>query len=698
MAEFKHYLWSLAILPLMAACSSDAPNGGGTDGDKDTREGVYMTVNINPNGKLTRSQTNGNNSSDSGTEIGSNAENRVKSVLIVLADPTTNGYIASSLIKATDDPSNPLPDMTVDGEKVYQAHAKFSKTAMSAYYGLYDEEGVERSVDVYIYCNPMQSLVDAFEGLDPNKTEWVNWSYDGTGSNSLSELWSTENGFIMTNVSKAKRYLPANMDDWSFYSSESSPFDLSGINNPGLLSQVDNSSDNGGGTIEVRRMAARFDFRDGSQMNVANGNGAPGVPFTYNTILDENNQPIVQLEIVNMSLVNLLNSEYYLGRVSNNGMETNSQLLGYEKKWTFNSNGTPVAGSGNYVVSRYASKKGAGEGINSNYTQYFKYPFFGPDNKVQIGMDENGTNWDVKYVSDLCKDGNPMDDYNNASDYYVWRYVTENTIPAPGGNYNLQNNGQTTGVVFKAKMKGTTFLRDSNDPWDQKLYTALSTKTGVNNFKADILYSFAGKKLYCTWTHVQNAALQAAGFNPNATTQSLDRSASLYMACFGSGGFGTVAYTYIEDGNVVTKTFTDDLAPDATSANSAWVAWSEAGYPESGALLQQFRQKVTGATFTIYQGSEDPKTGWGYYCYYYYWNHHNDNLSNTVLGPMEIAVVRNNVYKLAVTRLNILGHPRIPENDPDTPTPDNPDERGDLYLQVSVKVAPWVVRFNNIEF
>ncbi|MDE5773983.1 MAG: fimbria major subunit, partial [Muribaculaceae bacterium] len=122
------------------------------------------------------------------------------------------------------------------------------------------------------------------------------------------------------------------------------------------------------------------------------------------------------------------------------------------------------------------------------------------------------------------------------------------------------------------------------------------------------------------------------------------------------------------------------------------------GFPESGALLQQFRQKVTGATFTIYQGSEDPKSGWGYYCYYYYWNHHNDNLNNTVLGPMEVAVVRNNVYKLAVTRLNVLGHPRIPENDPDTPTPDNPDEKGDLYLQVSVKVAPWVVRLNNIEF
>ncbi|MDE6810925.1 MAG: Mfa1 fimbrilin C-terminal domain-containing protein, partial [Muribaculaceae bacterium] len=346
--------------------------------------------------------------------------------------------------------------------------------------------------------------------------------------------------------------------------------------------------------------------------------------------------------------------------------------------------------------------KGAGDGINGNYTDYFKYPFFGNDNKVQIGVGETGDNWAISYVKDICQ-GEPNDKYGTESSYYFWRYVTENTIPAPGGNYNLQNNGQTTGVVFKAKMKGTTYLRDSEDPWDQKLYTALTTKTGSDSFKADILYAYAGKKLYCTWEHVQNAALEAAGFNPLDSENSianLDRSASLYIACFGSGdaGFGTVNYTYRKNGTIVTETFTDTKAPNEDSANTAWLNWKNAGYPATGNLLSQFRQKVTGATFTIYQGAEDREIGWGYYCYYYYWNHHNDNLNNTVLGPMEIAVVRNNVYKLAVTRLNILGHPRIPENDPDSPTPDTPDEKGDIYMQVSVRVVPWVVRFNQIEF
>ena len=37
------------------------------------------------------------------------------------------------------------------------------------------------------------------------------------------------------------------------------------------------------------------------------------------------------------------------------------------------------------------------------------------------------------------------------------------------------------------------------------------------------------------------------------------------------------------------------------------------------------------------------------------------------MAPMEFAVVRNNVYKLAVTNISRLGHPRISDNDPDNP-------------------------------
>ena len=94
-----------------------------------------------------------------------------------------------------------------------------------------------------------------------------------------------------------------------------------------------------------------------------------------------------------------------------------------------------------------------------------------------------------------------------------------------------------------------------------------------------------------------------------------------------------------------------------------------------------------------------------YYNYYYYWNRHNDNLNNDDMGIMEFAVVRNNVYKHAVNAINRFGHPTPPEPntpdpdpDPDPVEPDDPDESVNYYFNVTVKVLPWTVRINNIEF
>ena len=108
------------------------------------------------------------------------------------------------------------------------------------------------------------------------------------------------------------------------------------------------------------------------------------------------------------------------------------------------------------------------------------------------------------------------------------------------------------------------------------------------------------------------------------------------------------------------------------------------------------------AGFTGYS----PKNG-TYYVYYYYWNRHNDNLDPYNMGVMEFAVVRNNVYKLAVVKISRFGHPTPPdpsnpdpdpEPDPDPVDPDDPDESVNYYFNVTVKVLPWTVRINNIEF
>lgn len=91
--------------------------------------------------------------------------------------------------------------------------------------------------------------------------------------------------------------------------------------------------------------------------------------------------------------------------------------------------------------------------------------------------------------------------------------------------------------------------------------------------------------------------------------------------------------------------------------------------------------------------------GGKYYTYYYYWNRHNDNRDPYKMGIMEYAVVRNNVYKLCVDSISKFGHPDPTNPDPDPdPDPVDPDESVNYYFTVTVKVLPWTVRINNIEF
>lgn len=100
---------------------------------------------------------------------------------------------------------------------------------------------------------------------------------------------------------------------------------------------------------------------------------------------------------------------------------------------------------------------------------------------------------------------------------------------------------------------------------------------------------------------------------------------------------------------------------------------------------------------TRWQRGTDEK----FYCYYAYWNRHNDNGKSTVMGPMEFAVVRNNIYKLDIKNIWKLGHPTDPTNpiDPDEPwKPTTPDEEDKLTMDVNVSVLNWAVRVNNITF
>lgn len=138
-------------------------------------------------------------------------------------------------------------------------------------------------------------------------------------------------------------------------------------------------------------------------------------------------------------------------------------------------------------------------------------------------------------------------------------------------------------------------------------------------------------------------------------------------------------------------------AADAKATLAAAYNQVTAGITALGASATEAQksQVYAGAGFTGYS----PVDG-KYYAYYYYWNRHNDNKQPYTMGVMEFAVVRNNVYKLCVDNIVRFGHPTPggTDPDPDPELPEEPDESVNYYFNVTVKVLPWVVRVNHIEF
>lgn len=706
MNRINRFLFGVATLALLAGCSDDIVNPddtGGNGGGTDDGPGIYIGVNFSlPGmGQGTRSFTEGDDTSNSGTEVGQDYENNVNEVLLILARPEDNGLIASSVI-----PKQRIFRSTGNDNKIYQATAKFSESALDEFYANADKTATgPRDVHVFVFCNPNSGILNAVANKDYGYTEWLDagCKVTVTGQQTEGLIWSAGNGgnFLMNNVSIVTKQIPNSIDAWDNYADDENCFHLSNINGEGE-GAIDNT-----GAVKVERAAARFDFKDGSTI----GNRTYNVVYLRKKDTNELDKtvPLVQVQLNKMALVNMSNQFYYLPRVSADGQPTDFTICGAERPWFINENGAPVTGSGNYVVSFYTGKTGYSIPLTANFDTYFNYPFFNQNGEVN-NNNVSSDRWGTVRIEDVLS-GTP-DKWVGTTDkpvtegsYHIWRYCTENTIPAgpdaadPGMS---QKNANSTGVVFKAKMLPCTVAEEKKNLLDDHSKALLETLTRINNTEktaetvdAPMLFSRDGL-FYSGWDNLYMAAIEAAFSCTVSPTdgkviQHWQRDNSFYKAVFGTGGVGTFKWNY----NGEELDIVDDLGVDNESVYGKYLAWEKTPVDQT---LLAFKNAATSADFTIYEASKDNQDGWGYYCYYYYWNRHNDNGNPGKMGPMEFAVVRNNVYKLSVTAIRALGHPRISENDPDKPTPDTPDEETELYIDVECEVVPWVVRVNNIVF
>ena len=199
------------------------------------------------------------------------------------------------------------------------------------------------------------------------------------------------------------------------------------------------------GDFYVERSMSRFDYMPKGPYTLADG---------------------VKVTLTQAALINQSKAFYLLRRVSNDGTNTGWTVGGAETR-------------ANYVVDTdYADKK---DGYTDAQASNFDYHLSNP------------ANWDWKSIAagDLTQKDNwtGTDDGKTGSDqthtlneYYVWQYCKENTIPG----VSAQQNGLSTGIVFKGELTGT-------------LVTAAAGKT---------IYVF-DNVMYGTWDKVVAAANQA---------------------------------------------------------------------------------------------------------------------------------------------------------------------------------------------
>ncbi len=646
----KRKNWSIFFIGMLAmctiaGCSDNELNGGNEPGvyPGHPEDAVYMNVNIQlpVGGKNTRSETDSDKDDDygtstDGTEVGKDYENKVNGVLIVLAD-ASNNFIAAG-------EHNSLP---VVREGIVNTTQKINKSALAAYYGNGTLEAGKDQVNLYVFCNPTMELKQIFEksGTD---NKWIDeiatLEEEPNGTATGAAVWGGNDhkaGFLMATASSKdiKKYIPKNFTDWDNFTTENNAFDFSGKNTLSNGTEIGNI-----GNIRVERVVARFDFKDGS----------PSKDQTY-VIAEKDNKPTLKVKLNKMALINMSKHFYYLRRVSDNGLPNKVEICGTEYD---------SGQSWNYVVDTDAEQKNGDINASYPFADYFNFCLGHQDNNTW-SIDETARGqWYTSLISDVIKKDEDNDDkWNNnhsRDGYRIWRYATENTIPG----MNKQENGISTGIVFKGKIQVTTDA-------PQALQDAINKATGDSNADA-ILYAYSNQ-LYVSWTEVRKAALDATANEE-----------------FKKAVFGTPK-------NTPSETVYSD---DTKSPDYLWNIWHNVKGHNDAAALSAFKEVATNKDhqFTLYQSSRDENDGAGYYCYYFYWNRHNDNGNNGVMGPMEFAVVRNNVYKLSVVDINRLGHPRLSENDPDPVDPGTPDEKGDIYLKLSVEVLPWVVRINDIEF
>ena len=618
---------------------------------------AYLTISFSPNSNSSRSTADnvGNKGDKDGTaeesghiNDGTTAENAINNVLVVVKSVAGQDGYARLYTVATPDEG-----YTNEGNKdVFTATGSNDNTFYNS------NEPIKLSVgtyDVLIVANPYETLYkeqqDINTGFTGNVTalyeKIINGQYEGkvlpATQNFAGDIVKVENNTL-------KSIMMANKS--------ASQVELKATNTPEepAIAQV-----------EIERVASKITYREKKEDNIypinvpivstvkAKTNVIDGTTYNYATILLEDETDEIKTTKTDVYVIvneNKALTNVYL-RTNDNLGEEITNLSDTEK-----------------ASVTYIYEEGSIEAESQTwYVQLKKYAL--------VNLAKNVYN--VRHIVSNGSTGVPFGTLNGSNFLWTPYWPNINNVTFDN-NGNFADAGFTTNDWFNqtlAEVSAETISKDGEIPGQYFMDLKGSTMNGVDE-EQDV-----------------NETPEHEGYNENPDIGTLlayclENSTDIEHQTHGlSTGITFMAMMYKDAActEPIEKLYryAGHLFESIAAIQKAYGITADADAAGLAGLTESSTaDELAAAQVAKYAGNT---------CYYYTTEiKHFDNGNPTVLENMEFAIMRNNIYSLAVTNVNVIGDPYV------DPTPSTPNELKETALVVEAEIMPWIVRYHDIEF
>lgn len=695
--KLKSTLWALAFAVAAVSCSDDLEeNGGGTGITAEDGEGVYLTVNIaSPSGNTTKASADAEDGDD--FEEGTVDERKVNDINIYLIK--ASDAVGATAISSSE---SGLKVVNADGKTPIAGHG-FSSAVME---NAHDASIHHTANTVRLTVNEVPSTETVYHVLAvANFGKEVNFSTlgelrDAVGSstdvttNWGGEAFTTEKNEPIGAADKTDKFVMSTHQMWEASLSEGSSVKIGPANmdenNPAQA------------TVFIERLAARIDVGLTDALvgkGDVNSNGA-AVENPIKVEGSTNTDAKDYVKLIGYQVVNRWNGDNYLLKrvtadLTGQGtgatatyppitIDESTNKISYlgDEVWNNTSN------TFNYVIDPYTTGTTAKSATNMHATDYESH-------------------YDADLNSNISTDFISVDGITTtANSFTAVSYTKENCL-----DLNNQIMGLVTGIIFQGQYKPSAVSVFEEDGGDNSSAVVKAEPYAAGDFYIvnDFAYDKQSDKNVYRYLAKDLTTIGALSFSAISGDATKTYASGLLKVLFGtSETWGSVtldnlkeAVNAMEGGklNIEYKEYLQSLITPATATAPTQISGIEVS-------------KVKWSTFLTSKSITDPGTvntdndkdayaesskalydDWNvsYYkggvCYFPYWIRHEDNGVNSLAGPMEFCIVRNNVYQVGVSGVNALGYPLPFVTDPTTPV-----EEENVFLQVQIYVKDWTLR------